>query len=70
MQHVRHTIEQLRRYIATCEAHDELQEVIMGLASCNVAPQFLDRASNVSMTVESGPRIFAQEGGQTQSRCM
>lgn len=27
MQHVRHTIEQLRRYIATCEAHDDLLEV-------------------------------------------
>ncbi len=27
MQHVRTTIEQLRRYIATCEAHDELLEV-------------------------------------------
>jgi hypothetical protein len=34
MQHVRHTIEQLRRYIATCEAHDELQEVdtLLGVA--------------------------------------
>jgi hypothetical protein len=27
MQHVRTTIEQLRRYIATCEAHDDLLEV-------------------------------------------
>lgn len=27
MQHVRNTIEQLRRYIASCEAHDELEEV-------------------------------------------
>jgi hypothetical protein len=27
MQHVRRTIEQLRRYIATCEAHDDLLEV-------------------------------------------
>jgi predicted transcriptional regulator len=27
MQHVRQTIEDLRRYIATCEAHDELEEV-------------------------------------------
>lgn len=27
MQHVRTTIEQLRRYIATCEAHDDLVEV-------------------------------------------
>lgn len=34
MQHVRHTIEQLRRYIATCEAHEELQEVdtLLGVA--------------------------------------
>jgi hypothetical protein len=27
MQHVRQTIEGLRRYIATCEAHAELEEV-------------------------------------------
>ncbi len=27
MKHVRQTLEELRRYIATCEAHDELQEV-------------------------------------------
>ena len=27
MQHVRSTIEELRRYIATCEAHDDLLEV-------------------------------------------
>lgn len=27
MQHVRQTIEELRRYIATCEAHDDLFEV-------------------------------------------
>ena len=27
MQHVRDTLEQLRRYIATCNAHDELEEV-------------------------------------------
>jgi len=34
MQHVRKTIEQLRRYIATCEAHDELEEVdsLLGVA--------------------------------------
>lgn len=27
MKHVRSTIEELRRYISTCEAHNELQEV-------------------------------------------
>ncbi|MGB3416138.1 MAG: hypothetical protein WBA36_05685 [Mesorhizobium sp.] len=27
MHHVRNTIEELRRYISTCEAHDELEEV-------------------------------------------
>ncbi|MFC3205834.1 hypothetical protein [Aquamicrobium soli] len=27
MHHVRTTLEQLRRYIANCEARDELQEV-------------------------------------------
>lgn len=27
MQHVRSTIEQLRRYIATCEDREELEEV-------------------------------------------
>lgn len=27
MQHVRRTIEDLRRYIAVCDAHDELEEV-------------------------------------------
>jgi hypothetical protein len=27
MQHVRRTIEELRRYISTCEAHAELEEV-------------------------------------------
>lgn len=34
MQHVRNTIEQLRRYIATCEAHHELEEVdsLLGVA--------------------------------------
>jgi hypothetical protein len=27
MNHVRSTIEELRRYIATCDAHDDLMEV-------------------------------------------
>lgn len=52
MNHVRATIEELRKYISHCEAHDDLQEVDTLLA---VALEEVRRKlAQKTKTIESG----------------
>ncbi|MGN6304813.1 MAG: hypothetical protein ACTHNH_08360 [Mesorhizobium sp.] len=53
MKHVRQSIEELRRYIATCEDHDDLYEVdtLLGVALEEVRRKIAEKQRGRSPTI-------------------